>query len=705
MCENCDPIESNTGVVVYSGPTLVICNGNTITNGETLTSVIAKIDNCIGVLQNQLDFTGLVENSSCIELTRTSLQTVLQSIINTESQFCTRLQTLDTQITNLQNQINNLNLSKSVTVTSCDSTRVTLTETSNSKTFKLQGLVPPNTILPYFGPTSHFSTSGLGLANTNMAGWAICVTGDTLVTLEDGSLMPIKEIVDNKLKVKVLSFNEKTFEIEPKEIEEFFKQEVKDKSIWKKITIKAGFKEKKSLNLTHNHPVLVRGRGWVEVDDLNTGDEMYFQKNILSKVGESALVGMYLSDGSVTDNRFRISQSDINKPFIDYVAKKYNKNINSYIGKSGFNKNKPISVSRIGISLTEDCPSFLRNFNKHTKITDYVLEKLNPISLAFAIMGDGHLNYDKRTSTNSERILLHTEGFHKNDLDRFSKKLTSLGYYHNIYKKAKRKPDSNSIYESEQNNSNIGYYLYFNKEGTENLAKDISPFIIPHFKYKLPKKYRNTEFVLDTLDFYENGFESYSIIKKEDINTSSSLFNIRYDIKVKDNHSFIANGYLVHNCNGQNGTINALNKFIKYSSSSDLTVLGNDEIELNKDNIPEIQFQVNANFNLSGTTNEAGRHTHKIRHAFNEGPLSNCPDFVQNSGDDPCCRNGSGVDPGTDCGGVQYGTIGYSGLHSHTFNAEAQGNFSSKLGCATPEKININPKHITAIPIQWVGFC
>jgi hypothetical protein len=331
MCENCDPIESNTGVVVYSGPTLVICNGNTITNGETLTSVITKIDNCIGVLQNQLDFTGLVENSPCIELTRTSLQTVLQSIINTESQFCTRLQTLDTQITNLQNQINNLNLSKSVTVTSCDSTRVTLTETSNSKTFKLQGLVPPNTILPYFGPTSDFHTSGLGRADTNMAGWAIA--------------------------------------------------------------------------------------------------------------------------------------------------------------------------------------------------------------------------------------------------------------------------------------------------------------------------------------------------------------------------------------NGQNGTINALNKFIKYSSSSDLTVLGNDEIELNKDNIPEIEFQVNANFNLSGTTNEAGRHTHKIRHAYNEGPLSNCPDFFQNSGDDPCCRNGSGIDPGTDCGGAQYGTIGYSGLHSHTFNAEAQGNFSSKLGCATPEKININPKHITAIPIQWVGFC
>lgn len=173
MCKDCGPLESNSGVVYYSGPELVICNGNTITNGEAITSVIAKIDNCIGALQFELNFTGLIENSPCIELTKTSLQTVLQSILNTESAYCTQLQTLNTQLASLQTQVNNLILAKPVTVTACDSSRVQMTSGPAINTFKINGLVPPKTILPYFGAVTDFSPTGLGLANTNMAGWAI----------------------------------------------------------------------------------------------------------------------------------------------------------------------------------------------------------------------------------------------------------------------------------------------------------------------------------------------------------------------------------------------------------------------------------------------------------------------------------------------------------------------------------------------------
>jgi hypothetical protein len=173
MCVDCNPLESNTGLIQYSGPDLVICNGNTITNGELLTSVIAKFDNCIGVIQSQLDMSSLVENSPCINLTKTSLLTVLQSILDTESAYCTQLQTLNTQLTALQIQVNNLNLTKPVTVTACDSTRVTLTETTNSKTFKVNGLIPPKTILPYFGLQTDFDVTGLGLIPGPVAGWAI----------------------------------------------------------------------------------------------------------------------------------------------------------------------------------------------------------------------------------------------------------------------------------------------------------------------------------------------------------------------------------------------------------------------------------------------------------------------------------------------------------------------------------------------------
>jgi hypothetical protein len=329
MCEDCNPIESNTGLIQYSGPNLVICNGNTITNGELLTSVIAKIDNCIGALQNQLDFTGLVENSPCINLTKTSLQTVLQSILDTESAYCTQLQNLNTQLTNLQNQVNSLILTKPVTVTSCDPTRVTFTPGTAVNTFKLNGLVPPKTILPYFGPATDFGPTGLGLPNTVMAGWAIA--------------------------------------------------------------------------------------------------------------------------------------------------------------------------------------------------------------------------------------------------------------------------------------------------------------------------------------------------------------------------------------NGNNGTINALNQFIKYGPSATTTPSGSNSVLLNSTNIPPVSFTTNANFTVTGTTNEAGKHTHRIRHAFNEGPLTNCPDWFENSGEDPCCTNGSGIDPGTDCGGSQYGTIGYSGLHSHTFTGTATGSFTGSTINNDVQEINVQPLHIQAIPIQWVG--
>ena len=174
MCQDCNPIESNTGVIQYSGPNLELCNGVTITNGELLTSVIAKFDNCIGVLQNQLDITGLVEDSPCIDLVQTSLKTVLQSILDAQSDFCTQLTTLETKVTNLQTQINNLPGNKVISITACDPSRVQVTsDTATQKNFKINGLVPPKTILPYFGALTDFSPTGLGLSNGPAAGWAI----------------------------------------------------------------------------------------------------------------------------------------------------------------------------------------------------------------------------------------------------------------------------------------------------------------------------------------------------------------------------------------------------------------------------------------------------------------------------------------------------------------------------------------------------
>lgn len=175
MCHDCNPLETNTGLVTYSGPTLTLCTGKTITNGESMTSVIEKIQYCIDLIQQEIDITGLVESSDCITLLGTSIKDVLQSILNTESAFCTQLADLENEITLIWNAINGGPTVKNVSITSCNPTfDIELVETPTQKTFKLGAFVPKNTILPYFGDRNlDFDSSGLGLASAGLLGWAV----------------------------------------------------------------------------------------------------------------------------------------------------------------------------------------------------------------------------------------------------------------------------------------------------------------------------------------------------------------------------------------------------------------------------------------------------------------------------------------------------------------------------------------------------
>ncbi|ASV44019.1 hypothetical protein PBI_SCTP2_4 [Salicola phage SCTP-2] len=110
-----------------------------------------------------------------------------------------------------------------------------------------------------------------GLINNIPAGWALCVTGDTFVTLEDGSKKEIKEIVENKEKVNVLSYNEYNGLIESKPIIDWFCNDVEDNSVWRELIVESVIDEI-SINLTNNHPIWVHNKGWVEAKDLVEDD-------------------------------------------------------------------------------------------------------------------------------------------------------------------------------------------------------------------------------------------------------------------------------------------------------------------------------------------------------------------------------------------------------------------------------------------------
>ncbi len=87
-----------------------------------------------------------------------------------------------------------------------------------------------------------------------------CLHGDTLITLEDGSQIPIKELENNAGKILALN---KNLKIEKSEREGFFVREV-DKLL--KIKLRSG----KEIKLTPEHPLLTI-KGWQPAQELKLG--------------------------------------------------------------------------------------------------------------------------------------------------------------------------------------------------------------------------------------------------------------------------------------------------------------------------------------------------------------------------------------------------------------------------------------------------
>jgi hypothetical protein len=99
------------------------------------------------------------------------------------------------------------------------------------------------------------------------------VEGDQKITTNKGKI-PIKEIVNKKLAVKILSWNKKTNSLNWKNIKKYHKHSPKSKML--EITI-AG----KTLKVTEDHKVYTSNRGWILAKHLLVNDKMLLTSGTL----------------------------------------------------------------------------------------------------------------------------------------------------------------------------------------------------------------------------------------------------------------------------------------------------------------------------------------------------------------------------------------------------------------------------------------
>lgn len=388
-------------------------------------------------------------------------------------------------------------------------------------------------------------------------GWALCMTGESEVLLADGTKRPIQEIVEGRQEVEVMAFNEDTGRLEPRRVVDWFVKE-SSRDEFTRLKFARGKSEgKRSLDVTHDHPIWIVGKGWTTAEQVQPGDQVLIHQPTITDDGHQAILGQWLGDGSASESGvFSVSHGAPQREYIQDTARRYGVSVHESIQPDGgYGAGLPTLRFRFGLNtLAPETASLLVG----KKVRRDILRDLGPIGLAYWYMDDGNLQTDDRAATPTVRAQLHTEGF---DTDEIELLIEWFGSAHGISATAYQRPNTD------------GKTLRFDDAGTRRFLSLIAPYVHPSMRYKLPAHLQATPYLLEDVSFIEDKptrqyVQKVLVSELSPSKRNNSQFHRRYDIKVEGLHSFVANGFVVHNCDGTNGTPDLRDRFVMGSGSS-----------------------------------------------------------------------------------------------------------------------------------------
>lgn len=365
--------------------------------------------------------------------------------------------------------------------------------------------------------------------------------------------------------VEVVSFNHE------KSIFEFKKCIKAQKT--KKDIYRVSFSEGGFLDASNDHPVYVIGKGYVKINDIQIGDKCVHlnkartlinhniepEKKIeISKVNrnedelQELILGSLLGDGGIYRQRPK-KQGWLNNCYFnenhcieqaDYLKWKYEvfkKNgFNVRFTKnsiSGYTGKKQIGISTGNNKFFNQFINFKNDFHK-TKI----LENMGPQALAVWYQDDGY--------SNGFSIASHGFTVEQNE---YLSELINKKFGFNTYVRYENKKDGRSF-----------PYIAGRVEDKIKLKQICEDFFHPEMMFKLKdiensqKECKICNKKTDTREIHSSGLYCSSqfcqLYRKEHILIKTVKekkflkFDDVFDFTVEDNHNFIANGILVHNC-------------------------------------------------------------------------------------------------------------------------------------------------------------
>lgn len=371
-----------------------------------------------------------------------------------------------------------------------------------------------------------------------------CLVAHTKIETSDGEKF-ISDIVNNKLDVKVKSYNLETNEFEYKDILDYQKF---DAEPLKKITyIKvANLNNRNSLTSQNSNSVicskdhrLLTNNGYKRADEITLDDELMFVTKSYPDIAMQALYGMAIGDGYLSFDkrcnssaRITFTQGEDQKDYLleklrllgDYSPKLRKQN-------SGWNKDKAVYAAHTSAdrNLTKCLYEDKAIIDGRLIKTKEFCSRLTPLSLALWYLDDGCLRHrDDGMAINIE----------------FSTYSETLDEVENLRNVLLKYGIESSRYEGHKHGEFLGYTIRLTKDASEKFLALVTEFIPYSMRYKTTKKLENIPYTLENVVF-----------EKEEVLIPSSIISITderprplYDIEVAGNHNFISDGVVSHNC-------------------------------------------------------------------------------------------------------------------------------------------------------------
>lgn len=382
-----------------------------------------------------------------------------------------------------------------------------------------------------------------------------CMPGDTRIKTAEGwrQLSSIVKSINAGKPISVWSYNHTTNTFEFKPVTGAISTGTKQCYLLKTT--------RSSVECTANHKIATPS-GYKRLDELSVGDlilkdgdsSLDNTKTTLNSDQYQVLLGSYLGDGHIDYQdttkqvaRLQLCHSSKQLNYLNWKASALNvqSRVNSEAGYS--------TINGAECYKTENYTACSKLFVLPKTITIESIKDLSPLGLAIWVMDDGSLRNSYSSTNKRLSITIDSNAFNLEENTLLQSVLKdNFGLDTTIQK------------------TRTYYRLSFNKTNSLKLLNLIAPYVGDDFLHKF-KHTRHTPIPLD------NSSVPYTV----DVITSITPTRLveTFDIKVQDNHNFIASktaqkatacGILVHNCQniyGFNHTINCF-EVMKHSGTT-----------------------------------------------------------------------------------------------------------------------------------------